>query len=317
MCGGWSGAGIHRAFCLRWKGLRHVAAVRGKRGISIMGFVGNRIRVVSTYLYELWKHGMTPPVPLKKVGLSASEPEVAEGDVIFVLDGVGGFQFAPLLVRRALREIGEPIPTAMYRWQGGLVGEIWTDLMWHSRNRVMGARLARRIRRFRRAHPDRKIHLLAYSGGAGVAVFACEYLKQPSIETMILACPAISPTYNLARALRHVTRAYALTSVRDRFLLGIGTTLFGTTDRVNTPAAGMVGFRLPEDISEEDRLEYDKLRQICWEPSLRQVKHHGGHTGWLMPDVLRSHLIHLLRGEPRLATHEVQAVPVKAAPVGT
>lgn len=281
-----------------------------------MGFLGNRIRVVGTYLHELWHHGMAPPVPLPAEP-TASDSLANEGDVIFVLDGVGGFQFAPLLVRRALREVGEPIPTAMYRWQGGMVGEIWTDLMWHSRNRVMGARLARRIRRFRRDHPDRKIHLLAYSGGAGVAVFACEHLKERTIETMILACPAIAPTYNMAPALRRVARAYALTSHRDRVLLGIGTTIFGTTDRVHSPAAGMVGFQIPDGITAEDQAEYEKLQQISWEPSLKAVKHHGGHTGWLMPDVLRRHLVHLLRGEPKLPTRVIEPSGYRVSAIGT
>ncbi len=48
-------------------------------------------------------------------------------EVLFVLDGVGGFQIARLMVRRVLREKADAMATVLYVWQFGMVGEIWTE----------------------------------------------------------------------------------------------------------------------------------------------------------------------------------------------
>lgn len=262
-----------------------------------MGFLTTRIRAVSTYFAERARYGIPEYVgPLDE-------------EVAFVLDGVGRFQFAPLLIRRALREEGVPMGTVCYDWQFGLPGEIWTDLMWLRRNRVMGAKLARRLLAFRRVHPRTRIHMIAYSGGAGIGVFALETLgpRRHLIETLVLACPALSPGYNLGPALRGVTKAYALISHKDTGILGLGTRIFGTTDRQFSAAAGSTGFRMPCDCSAEDRRAYDRLREIHWTPDLKQLGHTGGHTGWAGVKLLRRHLMPILRGEPLLPTQSVAA----------
>ena len=259
-----------------------------------MGFLTNRITVISQYLAERARYG-TPELS----GTVGSE-------VLFVLDGVGRFQIAPLMVRRVLRAKAHPMATVLYDWQFGLIGEIWTDLMWHRRNRTMAARLARKLLAFRRAHPDTTIHALAFSGGAGVALFACEQLQgHPLIETLVLACPAVSPEYNLASALGAVKRCYALVSRRDMFILGLGTRVFGTTDRRFSSAAGYLGFRRPGNLSAEEAAFYSRLREITWSPALRELGHHGGHTGWVSERFLSHHLLPMLHGEPLLPTREV------------
>lgn len=254
-----------------------------------MGFLDVRVRALSAYLAERWRHG------------TAEQAGTIADEVLFVLDGVGGFQFAPLLIRRTLREIQSPLPTVYFDWQFGLTGEIWTDLMWLRRNRVMGAKLARKLLAFRRRHPETKIHLFACSGGAGIGVFACEHLRgRPIIETLILACPALSPAYNLAPALRAVQRGYALVSHQDSWILGLGTRLFGTTDRRFTSAAGRVGFQIPEVASPADHAAYERLREIRWFPEMRAEGHRGGHTMWASPAFIRKHLLPLLAGRPLL-----------------
>ncbi|MGB2987814.1 MAG: hypothetical protein WBE26_18250 [Phycisphaerae bacterium] len=236
-------------------------------------------------------------------------PEVVgplDREVLFILDGVGGFQAAPLMVRRALQEAGSELGTVIVDWQCCLTGEIWTDLMWLRRNQLMGCKLARRLLAFRRAHPQTAIHMLAFSGGAGIAVFACERLRGRCIvDALILACPALSPAYNLGPAMRAVKRCYALISRRDKLILGLGTRIFGTTDRRFSPAAGLLGFRLPAGISDDDARAYERLREIYWLPSLKEEGHHGGHVGWGSVSFLRHHLPGMLRGEPRLPPHQV------------
>ncbi len=263
-----------------------------------MGFMLTRVRAISTYFVELARRGIPESCgPL-------------ENEVVFILDGVGGCQFTPLLVRRALRRERVELGTIVYAWQFGLPGEIWTDLMWLRRNRVMAGQLARKLLAFRRAHPQTVIHVLAYSGGAGVAVFALEGLHgRGLVDTLILACPALSPQYNLGPALRSTKRCYALVSRQDRGILGLGTRIFGTTDREFSPAAGMTSFWIPQDASAEDVEMYGRLREVRWTPALRALGHTGGHTGWASSPFLRSHLLPLLHGTPTLPLHEVSRGP--------
>jgi len=261
-----------------------------------MGFITNRISVIGTYLAERVRHG-TPTL--------VGSPE---HQVIFVLDGVGRLQLAPLMVRKVLREQGCPAATVLYDWQFGLVGEIWTDLMWLRRNRVMAAGLARKILAVRRDWPRTTIHVVAYSGGAGIALFACAYAgARARIDTLLLACPAVSPAFNLAPALCAVKRCYAMISPRDKWILGLGTRLFGTIDRSYAAAAGCTGFRIPGGLSANEQALYGRLREIYWEPALRKLGHPGGHTGWVALRFLRRHLLAMLRGEPLLPQHAVPA----------
>jgi len=259
-----------------------------------MGFLTTRVTAVSTYAAELVRHGI------------AEQVGPIEDEVLFVLDGVGGFQFAPLLIRRALRQESAAIGTVLYAWQFGLPGEIWTDLMWLRRNRVMGARLARRLLSFHRHHPQARIHLAAFSGGAGIGVFALETLGRRSVvETLLLPCPAISPTYNLGPALQNVARAYAWVSARDTGILGLGTRVFGTTDRQFTAAAGSLGFKRPPGLARGDANAYDRLWEVHWAPELKQLGHSGGHTGWVSVPFLRRHLLPMLHGHPLLQCRAV------------
>lgn len=274
-----------------------------------MGPIITRAQLLRSYVAELWGHGL---------------PEIT-GDVtreaLFIVDGVGGFQAAPLMIRRALRHTDSTLGTILYRWQFGLPGEIWTDLMWHRRNKFKGRQFARQILAFHRAHPQATIHLFACSGGVGVSLFALEAIyrcrtrghKEPAcerslpiVETLILACPAVSPEYNLMPALGVVRRCYALVSHRDSIILGLGTQLFGTMDRRFTKSAGMVGFRVPPGLTDEGAIAYDRLREIRWSPELKKEGHGGGHSGSISLLFLKKNLIPLLDGTPKLPTQPVR-----------
>jgi len=248
-----------------------------------MGALTDRIRVITVAYADRLRRGL----PIVEGPL--------DRDVIFILDGVGGFQFTPVMIRRAIRSEGAPIGTVVVKWQYGLVGEIWTDLIWLRRNRVVAARLARQLLAFRRAHPAARIHLFGYSGGAGVAVMACEALRSRRIiDQLVLMAPALSPAYNLAPALSAVGRCTAFVSARDNMLLGPGTRLFGTIDRRRTRAAGMVGFTIPADASPGERAAYERFAQVRWTPAFRALAVSGGHIGWLSEAFMRSVVVPLL-----------------------
>lgn len=267
-----------------------------------MGFLATRISTVSLLVSERSRHGLP------------EQTGDAEREALFILDGVGGFQIAPLAIRKALRALGSDLGTVVYCWQYGLMGEIWTDLCWLRRNRVMGAKLARKLLAFRRSHPKTAIHMIAVSGGAGIAVFALETLRgRRLIDTLILASPALSPGYNLGPALRCVERGYAWISRKDTGILGLGTTIFGTTDRRHCGAAGQVGFRLPPDVKEPDRQAYRRFRELHWTEELTSLGHRGGHSGYVAVPFLKRHLLPTLQGEPLLDTQAV-ADPHARAP---
>lgn len=269
-----------------------------------MGILHERFWVVAQSFLDRIRHGL--PV----------QTGVVKDELLFILNGVGGFQFSPLMIRRMVRTQGVTLPTEYFRWQYGLPFEIWSDLMWLRRNRVQGAKVARRLLALKREFPDLRLHVIAYSGGAGIGVFACEALKgRAVIDTLILAAPALSRHYNLSSALRAVARCVVLVSPADNVILGLGTRLFGTTDRRFERSAGMIGFAVPHGASAEDQELYDrKLREIHWSRDAMSFGHHGGHTGWLTQSFLRDHLVSLLHGQSNLPERSVPpAAPVTGA----
>ncbi len=86
----------------------------------------------------------------------------------------------------------------------------------------------------------------------------------------------------------------------DVVILGVGTRLFGTIDRVRTFGAGMLGFTLPgaDEPREERRRQYAKLRQVRWRPGMVGLGYLGGHFGPDSPRFLRKVVLPLLRGDP-------------------
>ncbi len=110
----------------------------------------------------------------------------------------------------------------------------------------------------------------------------------------------VSPRYNLASALRAVRREMVVFwSPLDVLILGAGTRLFGTIDRVKSVSSGLVGFRIPvvDDSDETTTLGYAKLRQVRWRPVMAATGYFGGHLGPDSPLFLRKYVVPLLRVE--------------------
>jgi hypothetical protein len=81
----------------------------------------------------------------------------------------------------------------------------------------------------------------------------------------------------------------------DVIVLGLGTQIFGTIDRIKTVSAGLVGFRLPEPLDDAQRAQYAKLRQVRWQPGMASTGYLGGHVGPDSPAFLRKYIVPLLR----------------------
>src|SRR5262249_4649620 len=99
-----------------------------------------------------------------------------------------------------------------------------------------------------------------------------------------------------ARALRAVRREMdVFWSPMDLIVLGAGTRIFGTIDRVKSISAGLVGFRVPEAMDEAGRGQYANLRQGGWRATRASARSLGGHGGPDSPAFLRKYVVPLLR----------------------
>jgi pimeloyl-ACP methyl ester carboxylesterase len=229
----------------------------------------------------------------------------APGGLVLVADGVGGFDMCGTAMRHVLAAEKLPYVVEVFPWGHGF-GRWFADLT-NIANRDEKARLlAEEVRRYRAERPLDPIFVIAKSGGAGVVVKALELLDEMQVERAVMLAPALSPAYDLTRALRAVRRELVVFwSPLDLFMLGMGTKLFGTVDRVRTAGAGMVGFRVPATggkPNENSSGPYDKLRQVRWRPRMASSLYLGGHFGTDSPLFLRKYVVPLLRVEAAQAT---------------
>ena len=169
----------------------------------------------------------------------------------------------------------------VYNWGLPFPGGYLANLTRVDRNRRRARDVMQEIIRYQDQFPGRPVHIVAQSGGAGVAVFAAEHLPPDrQIDGIVLLGGALSPHYNIAPALRR-TRKGLLNyfSPKDYFVLNVGTRIFGTTDRRFTPACGCIGFARPEKLTAEDHELYSqKLHQLRWTQEMADTcQNWGGH----------------------------------------
>ena len=216
----------------------------------------------------------------------ATAPEPPGVGVVFVIGGVGGLDPLFPSAAWALPKAGVSHEIRDFRWTYG-TGAVLRDLQDARRLHDKAAELAALVCEYRAAHPDRPVYLLGHSGGAGLALAAAEMLPPATLERVVLLSAAVSPGYDLTPALR-ATRCEIVSfhSGMDRFVLGWGTSQFGTVDRVYGPSAGRTGFVVPEDLGEEGKAAYARLVQVPWRPELLLEANVGGHQATTRPDFL-------------------------------
>lgn len=203
--------------------------------------------------------------------------------LILVLPGIEGESYINHTIAYGLNDAGILDAIEIFDWTRGRIF-LLDNLMNTARHGRQADRLAARVRQYQQTWPGRPVHIVAHSGGAGLAAFALERLdRERPITAAVFMAPALSPRYNLAPALRRTTRGiYNLYSRHDNhFYLGAGTMAFGTIDRRRTRAAGKVGFTMPEGLPAADADVYrTKLHQEAWRWEMLADGHAGGHLGW-------------------------------------
>lgn len=201
----------------------------------------------------------------------------------------------------------------VYDWTYKIPGANILNLTNIERNREQAAKLAQRIIQQTNRNPDTPVHIIGHSGGGGLAVLTLEALPADvAVDQVILLAPALSPEYDLSRALRRTRKGIVnYYSQLDLGFLGIGTTVFGSIDRDRGPSAGAVGFEYPQRLSAESRKLYaSKLRQVRWTPQMARRGAFGTHMGWMRQDFASSTLAPTIRkneSERRMARDEAAA----------
>lgn len=200
---------------------------------------------------------------------NAANIPVAES-VLIHCPGIAGPMPIDQSLVRGLVQTGVAPQAKIFDWTGEFRGLLALGKLDH--NRQQAEVLAQEIEKIYRKNPDVHVILTAHSGGTGIAVWALEKLPdQVRIDTLVLLASALSPTYDLRPALKHVRQAYSFYSPYDHWVLGTGTRAFGTIDRVKTDAAGYVGFQCVDP----------KLRQIGYDPRWIKLGHTGDHVGMM------------------------------------
>ncbi|MGA2498890.1 MAG: hypothetical protein ABSH20_14200 [Tepidisphaeraceae bacterium] len=171
------------------------------------------------------------------------------------LPGIGGQRITEEWLLNGLKAGGLDAEYRVYDWTDGDIG--LPALLAYDANlaraRKISESLAERIRKI----PDQRIIVCSHSGGCGLAVWTLESLPDElQIDSLVMIAPALSPQYDLTRALRHVRgKLYVFSSPAD-IIVGAGTKVFGTIDGVKTEAAGLHGFECPAGA---DKNQYAKL----------------------------------------------------------
>lgn len=211
--------------------------------------------------------------------LSTPKPEQLDVGLIWMFPGVEGGPAAMDRAYRGLRAGGVTAGIQVYDWNRpfGLI----SNLVSYEGNRMEAARIAAEITEFARENPRAPIDLVGYSGGGGLAIMVAEALPpEVRLRNVILAQPAISPEYNLSRALQRVSGVMVNFHSRlDFVVLGLGTKVMGTLDRQHGPSAGMSGFNVA--VAVPDSSQRSRLVQRAWSGEMIGAGHLGGHSGML------------------------------------
>ena len=197
--------------------------------------------------------------------------------LIWVFPGVEGGRWQVARACHAWRSAGVQSAIEIHDWDRPFA--LLLNLIQHERNRRDAQVVAGRIAEYRAHYPDTPIDLVGYSGGGGMAIMVAEALPaQVRLRQIILAQPALSPGYDLSKALAHVDgKLVHFYNPHDWLILGAGTRLFGTMDRKQVFSSGKVGFDLERAVP--DVSLRTKVEQISWTREMLYQGHLGGHTG--------------------------------------
>jgi hypothetical protein len=231
------------------------------------------------------------PVGQTVTRASINPPQPSLPPWLLHLPGIGGKRSIDLAMTRGFEEGGFTGDIEIYDWTENDPGinALIADARNHKEARLIAEKITARFDK----DPASPIYFSSHSGGGGVAVWALEDLPpQVKVNTVLMMAPALSPQYDLTKALQHVTgKVYVFSSTQDFLVLETGCKLMGTIDGVKTPAAGYCGFVRPET---GDVGQYAKLVSMPYNPQWIMYDDYGNHVGAMTRSFARSVLAPLV-----------------------
>src|SRR5688572_15668631 len=157
--------------------------------------------------------------------LAGAQPTTAPSEKAWLLHlpGIGGEMRIDHLFTQGLAQGGVEADIQIYDWTG--VDRGMVALMQSKRHAEQSTIVAQMIEKHVRENPNQKVIVTCHSAGTGIAVWALEKLPDDVvIDELVLIASALSPQYDLSKALRHVRhKAYAFNSNLDVLILSVGT----------------------------------------------------------------------------------------------
>ena len=269
--------------------------------MSITGrtYPGSAVRVVKAVMViatSLFAAGCAAP---PKMPMPSDVAPFGRNVTVIYVPGIGGYGHDDHGWVNGLRAGGYSGKTEIWDWTGklGPISALWA----HARQRIEARRIANRVQKLRSESPAGPLVLVGHSAGAG--------LLPPDLQVdgVVLLAPALSRTYDLTPALRHVRgRADVFYSERDTLVLALGTFLLGTVDGVHGEAAGHGGFAKPPGASDT---AYARLAMHPYSDDRRLHGDDGGHEGILASSMAAAEVARLLPGHvlPQQAVAQTDA----------
>jgi hypothetical protein len=252
-----------------------------------------------------------PPAPAGKSRPPSTEPANATTWLLH-LPGMGGLMNIDRNVTSGIVAGGVGARVEIYDWTGadrGLVA-LGNVKRHEEQAKLVAERIVRAVREDQ-PRPSR-IVVTSHSAGTGIAIWALEQLPEDvMVDDLVMIASALSPEYDLSRALKHVRhRVYAFNSELDVLVLGTGCKMFGTVDRVKTDGAGRIGFVIPRNPAVAD--QYAKFEQFPYDPDWMRFYNNGEHIGAMTRAFARKVIAPVLLGKglPERAT----TLPAPTAP---
>lgn len=217
-------------------------------------------------------HSTDPPDPV-------AIPPALQPPMVIHVTGIGGHlpidDHLVAGLKEGFHDAGEEADFEIDDWTGPDRGLI--ALAQVQRHEEQSTLLSKRIADLYHADSRRRIIITSHSAGCGIAVWALEKLPDDvKIDDLVMMESALSPNYDLSKALGHVKHAYSLYSKDDSVVLGAGTRMMGTVDRVHSDASGEVGYTMPPT---GDPNQYAKLQQFAYQDWWMKYDDIGDHIG--------------------------------------
>ncbi|GJQ26394.1 MAG: hypothetical protein HBSAPP02_14260 [Phycisphaerae bacterium] len=200
---------------------------------------------------------------------TADTPKRRKRGVTFVLGGIEGPSQHSRDMGLGLLRGGYRGAVSIFPWNRCVpVIGVFRNLMSHAHHEQQSDVLVELIRQHRSAYQS-PVNFIAQSGGCFVAVRTLEKLDAADgVAQAILLAPSISPDYDIRPAAQRCSGGlYSVGGRGDYFFLGLGTMLLGTSDRVHTPSAGLVGWHH----------RHEKFHEVRWHPSWTRHGYVGNH----------------------------------------